>query len=57
MHPRLQTDYYDKMKQNAAALPVATVIRKPSQRKINKDEYKDASVRTFYRQLVTYGIM
>lgn len=24
MHQQLQTDYYDKMKQNAAALPVAT---------------------------------
>lgn len=57
MHQQLQTDYYDKMKQNAAALPMAIVIRKPRQRKRNKDEYKDASVRTFYRQLVTYGIM
>lgn len=57
MHQQLQTDYYHKSKQNAAALPVATVIRKPRQSKINKDEYKDASVRTFYRQLVTFGIM
>lgn len=57
MHQQVQTDYYHKTKQNTAVLPVATEIRKPRQRKINKDEYKDASVRTFYQQLVTFGII